>query len=147
MRLIIEQYVLGQIVAECEKYALDETGGKLLGVYDDSTIRVLYQIGPGPNARRTATSLFQDEEWQESEFRRIERKITNIDVIGSWHTHHVNGLKTLSSGDLATYNRHLTHKNWRPPFFLAILMTERLTPTQYSYRRFLLQKSSDMLEL
>ena len=53
-------------------------------------------IEPGPNARRTRTSFFQDGDHQTEVFRRIEAEDPSIEHLGNWHTHHVNGYPTLS---------------------------------------------------
>jgi hypothetical protein len=65
---------LEAIFDECDRYDVDETGGRIIGMYKkkgrDYQIDVLGIIGPGPNARRTPTSFFQDGEYQEHVFRR-----------------------------------------------------------------------------
>jgi hypothetical protein len=45
--------------------------------------------------------------------------------LGTWHTHHVNGLQTLSGGDLATYGRTVNHENHNTNFFYALLVTTK----------------------
>jgi integrative and conjugative element protein (TIGR02256 family) len=134
MKLIVQPNVLDEIFEECERHPTEETGGRLLGVYDTEICRVVMTLGPGPRASRTRTSFFQDGEWQENEFRRIEKKITNIEHLGNWHTHHPNGLEVLSQGDVDTYQRTLASSNWRLPFFLSILVQKRHGPKEYNWR-------------
>src|SRR5580704_631768 len=116
---------------ECDKYDLDETGGRIIGTYQKKgkhyEISVLGIIDPGPNARRSPTSFFQDGEYQERVFREVEREHPDLEHLGNWHTHHVNGLATLSSGDRATYQRIVNHDKHNTDFFYALLVV-RKTP-------------------
>jgi hypothetical protein len=86
---------------------------------------VLGVIGPGPQAQRSATSFFQDGDYQERVFRQIEEKHSNIEHLGNWHTHHVNGLGTLSQGDHATYHRIVNHDKHNTDFFYALLVVKK----------------------
>ena len=130
--------ILTGIFDECDRYDYEETGGRLLGFYTwDGPylhIDVKALIAAGPNARRTQTSFFQDGDYQERIFRAIERKHPRIEHLGNWHTHHVNGLQTLSQGDCDTYRRCVTSANHNTDFFYALLVT-RKTP-QSSYGRY-----------
>jgi hypothetical protein len=114
---------------ECDKYDLDETGGRIVGTYHkkgrEYHLDVLGVIDPGPNARRSPTSFFQDGEYQERVFREIEKDHPNLEHLGNWHTHHVNGLQTLSSGDRATYQRTVNHDKHNTDFFYALLVTRK----------------------
>ncbi|HVA65318.1 MAG TPA: hypothetical protein VNK24_00145 [Elusimicrobiota bacterium] len=129
MKIQIPRGALNSIFDECDKYDSEETGGRLVGFCAGDKksleIRVHDVIGPGPKARRTATSFFQDGEFQESEFRRIEASNPSIEHLGNWHTHHVNGLETLSDGDIATYGRTVNHSKHNTHFFYAILVTRK----------------------
>ena len=58
-------------------------------------------LEPGPNAQRSPTYFFQDGDHQEKLFRAIEASHPDIEHLGNWHTHHVNGYPTLSGGDKA----------------------------------------------
>src|SRR5579859_1975016 len=103
----IAKEALESIFDECDQFDSHETGGRLIGSYEQKegrySIRLLGVIGPGPNAERSATSFFQDGAYQEKIFRLIEESLPEIEHLGNWHTHHVNGLSSLSSGDKATY--------------------------------------------
>ena len=88
-------------------------------------LRATAVIEPGPNARRTSTSFFQDGDYQTEVFRRLEAKDPSIEHLGNWHTHHVNGYPTLSAGDLATYHRIVNHELHNTNFFYALLVTHR----------------------
>src|SRR6266481_5099560 len=139
---------LEAIFDECDRHDVDETGGRIIGMYEkkgrDYEIQVLGVIAPGPNARRSPTSFFQDGEYQERVFRELEKDHPNLEHLGNWHTHHVNGLQTLSGGDIETYYRTVNHPNHNTPFFYALLVTEkhktsnplrRYTIKHYMFRR------------
>ena len=96
-----------------------KTSGTLL-------VRAVGVIEPGPKARRTSTSFFQDGDYQTEIFRRLEAKDPSIEHLGNWHTHHVNGYPTLSAGDLATYRRIVNHEMHNTDFFYALLVTRRM---------------------
>jgi hypothetical protein len=122
---------LEAIFDECDRYNVDETGGRLIGTYhrDGKRYKIQVQgiIEPGPNARRSPTSFFQDGEYQETIFRSIEDNHPETEHLGNWHTHHVNGLNTLSDGDRTTYLTTVNHPNHNTDFFYALLVT-RKTP-------------------
>lgn len=129
VRVTIYEDVVNSIFDECDRYDIDETGGRLLGFYrfnnNKLEIEVCGDIGPGPKASRSQTSFFQDGEYQEIIFRKMEAQHPEIEHLGNWHTHHVNGLDTLSSGDKSTYTRVVNHKNHNTDFFYALLVTSR----------------------
>lgn len=129
VRVLIPVEVLHAIFDECDRHDSAETGGRVVGFFSGDKrsleIRVHAVIGPGPKARRTATSFFQDGEYQEKEFRKIEAGNPSIEHLGNWHSHHVNGLETLSSGDITTYGRTVNHANHNTHFFYAILVTRK----------------------
>lgn len=114
---------------ECDQYNVDETGGRIIGTYQRKgkqyEISVLGIIDPGPNARRSPTSFFQDGEYQERVFREVEKEHPDLEHLGNWHTHHVNGLATLSSGDRATYQRIVNHDKHNTDFFYALLVVRK----------------------
>src|SRR5260370_40320475 len=112
---------LDSIFDECDRFDVDETGGRIIGTYHKRgsryEIRVLGVLGPGPKARRSPTSFFQDGEYQEGLFRSMEEKYPEIEHLGNWHTHHVNGLATLSGGDKTTYQNTVNHDKHNTDFF------------------------------
>ena len=121
--------VLESVFQECDRHDRHETGGRVVGHFsmDSRTlaVRAAGVIDPGPNARRTSTSFFQDGDYQTEVFRRLEAKDPSIEHLGNWHTHHVNGYPTLSPGDLATYRRIVNHELHNTDFFYALLVTHR----------------------
>src|SRR5262245_14169366 len=108
-RVALPHAALTVVFDECDGFDHDETGGRVIGTYNVEgshlSINVTGIIESGPRARRSAVSFFQDGEHQERIFREIERHHPAIEHLGNWHTHHVNGLPTLSGGDIETYHR------------------------------------------
>jgi hypothetical protein len=129
VRLILPQAALTTIFDECDRFDQDETGGRIVGTFKELggklTLCVTGIIESGPQAHRTAVSFFQDGEHQERIFRQIERGHPEIEHLGNWHTHHVNGLPTLSGGDIDTYRRTVNHHNHNTSFFYALLVTAK----------------------
>lgn len=129
INLVIPRSAIEVVFDECDRYDADETGGRILGTYQESrnelAITVSGIIEPGPDTRRTGTFLKQDGAWQEQVFRQVEEREPSIEHLGNWHTHHVNGLRHLSGGDIETYRRTVEHKNHNTDFFYALLVIEK----------------------
>ena len=125
----IARDVLESVFEECDRHDREETGGRVVGHFtvDCGTlvVRAAGVIEPGPKARRTSTSFFQDGDYQTEVFRRLEAKDPSIEHLGNWHTHHVNGYPTLSAGDVATYRQIVNHELHNLDFFYALLVTNR----------------------
>ena len=129
IQLEITGQVLESVFDECDRYDQDETGGRVVGHYamenDTLVVRANGVISPGPKARRSRTSFFQDGEYQTKVFRQLEVQDPTIEHLGNWHTHHVNGYPTLSGGDIETYHRIVNHELHNLDFFYALLVTRR----------------------
>jgi len=125
----ISRGALESIFDECDQYDSHETGGRLIGTYRKDAshydINVSGVLGPGPLAQRSPTSFFQDGEYQERIFRELEEKHPEVEHLGNWHTHHVNGLATLSQGDHGTYRRTVNHDKHNTDFFYALLVVSK----------------------
>lgn len=145
--------ILDGILNECDRFENEETGGRLLGFYTwkgaELHIDVRAVIAAGPNAIRTRTSFFQDGEYQERIFRAVELRHRRIEHLGNWHTHHVNGLRCLSVGDVETYRRCVNSPNHNTDFFYALLVTHRdAGPARYGIRHFIfVRHSGDFVEV
>jgi hypothetical protein len=150
----IPPLIITGIFNECDRYPREETGGRLLGFYTwaktDLNISVKAWIAAGPNARRSSTSLFQDGDYQERIFRAVKQKHREINHLGNWHTHHSNGLRTLSTGDCETYRKCVNSPNHNTDFFYALLVTHA-TPMErfrYAIRHFIfVRHSSEFVEV
>ena len=148
VRISMPKAALITVFDECDGFDQDETGGRVIGTFEEQrgklAIHVSGIIEAGPQARRSAVSFFQDGEYQEQIFRKIEDRHREIEHLGNWHTHHVNGLQHLSDGDLETYFRTVNHRSHNAPFFYALLVTAkhrssdplgRYTVKHYVFRR------------
>ncbi len=153
VKISICKDVLEAIFDECDTNDIDETGGRIVGYYHQSgnklNIKVCGLIGPGHNARRSPTSFFQDGAYQEAVFRKIEAEHPEIEHLGNWHTHHVNGLDTLSSGDVETYERIVNHEKHNTDFFYALLVVAKgrtfYNRERYLVKHFLLKRGESLV--
>ncbi len=129
VQLIIPRSAIEAVFDECDRYDADETGGRLLGTFveDKGSLRITVSgvIEPGPRTQRSAVYLKQDGNYQEQVFRQVEEKIPSVEHLGNWHTHHMNGLRHLSDGDLSTYRRTVEHAKHNTDFFYALLVIEK----------------------
>lgn len=145
----IPRAALEAIFDECDRYNADETGGRLLGTYRGKgshyDLKVSGVIGPGPKARRSCTSFFQDGEYQEQVFRAIEARHPDVEHLGNWHTHHVNGYPTLSGGDITTYRNIVNHRNHNTDFFYALLVVHKNAGSgpRYDVKHFFFRRGDD----
>ena len=125
----IAKGALESIFDDCDKFNLDETGGRILGTYhhngDHYDVKVLGVLEAGPNAERSPVYFLQDGDYQEKLFRAIEEAYPEIEHLGNWHTHHVNGLQTLSGGDKTTYTKTVNHSKHNTDFFYALLVVKK----------------------
>lgn len=128
VEIAMNRHVPGFMCRELSRYPECEEGGKYIGFIDkdrEKTRIIIMDFLPGgPNAKRTRVEFFPDGEFQEKLFRQAERLNEAIEHLGSWHSHHCNGLRTLSGGDIEGYFRTLNKRSYRPDFFLASLVTE-----------------------
>jgi len=110
-----------------------EEGGKLLGYQqhasthiDNSNARVELTIedyiDSGPNLGHSEVHIMPDGDYQEKLFRVIERLEPRIDHVGTWHSHHSNGLETLSKGDIDGYFESVNSPNYNLDYFVAYLV-------------------------
>jgi len=138
------------VFEDCDQFDQDETGGRVLGTYqlegEKLHLDIQALIDSGPRARRSAVSFFQDGDYQERVFRQLESKHPDIEHLGNWHTHHMNGLQNLSSGDLQTYHRIVNHQQHNTPFFYALLVTTKHPSARdplgrYSIKHYLFQRN------
>ena len=148
----IPAQALGSIFDDCDRYDHDETGGRIIGVFRNSPggpleIKVAGVIEAGPRARRSSSSFFQDGDYQAEVFRRIETSHPDIEHLGNWHTHHVNGFPTLSAGDIETYKRIVNHEEHNHNFFYALLVVARLASqrslSRYRIRHYILYRGDN----
>ncbi len=147
----IARGALEAVFDECDRYDVDETGGRLLGTYRHDQgrydIEVKGVLEPGPNAQRTSTYFLQDGDHQEKLFRAIEASHPEIEHLGNWHTHHVNGYPTLSGGDKQTYFKTVNHENHNTDFFYALLVVTKNGGgnPRYAVKHFIFRRGDDTI--
>ncbi len=104
-----------------------EEGGKLLGrLRNDGRnllINVESYIDSGPGVSHSASHLLPNGEYQERAFHLVEAFDSEIEHLGSWHSHHCNGLSKLSDGDVSGYIRNVNNPQYNLNYFFVILIT------------------------
>ncbi|HXR46686.1 MAG TPA: hypothetical protein VN784_04535 [Candidatus Limnocylindrales bacterium] len=151
VHIILPKAALSLVFDECDRFDHDETGGRIIGTFNENrgqlNLQVAGIIEPGPKAERSPVMLFQDGEYQERVFRKVEQEHPQIEHLGTWHTHHVNGLQTLSGGDITTYRKTVNHSNQNTPFFYALLVVRKdktKDPLQrYAIKHFIFRRHHD----
>lgn len=151
IRIVMPKLAMTTVFDECDHFTEDETGGRVIGTYREDgsglTIKVDGIIEPGPSAKRSAVSFFQDGAYQEGVFRKVEEGHPEIEHLGNWHTHHVNGYPQLSGGDIATYTRTVNHPSHNPDFFYALLVTAKNKRAKgldrYTFRHYVFRRGVD----
>lgn len=151
IHIVLPKAAMTAIFDDCDGFDHDETGGRVIGRFKENngqlTLQVTGVIEAGPQAERSRVSFFQDGEYQEKIFRKIERQHPEIEHLGNWHTHHVNGLQTLSSGDLTTYTRIVNHPSQNTPFFYAMLVVAKHTTNdplkRYTLKHYIFRPNDD----
>lgn len=151
VRLIMPKAALQAIFDDCDGFDQDETGGRVIGTFEEHAGKLALQItgiiDAGPQARRSAVSFFQDGAHQERVFRQIESSHPEIEHLGNWHTHHVNGLQTLSGGDIETYHRNVNHRSHNTSFFYALLVTAKHRTSdplrRYSIKHYIFRRGDE----
>ena len=136
--VIIPRQVADRFTAEIRGNPRVEVGGKYLGhirgngryrtlakrqeaLRSGLTFEVTDYLEDGPDAERTGTFHRGDAEWQTQEFRRREQQDPELEQLGSWHSHHPNGLGTLSAGDIRGYKATVNDRGHNHDFFFVSL--------------------------
>jgi len=130
--IVFDRHIFDYILHELQRYPTSEEGGKYVGYVEvakqsgskDRDYRVIVTdfLPGGPRATRTAVEFLPDGEFQERLFRAAERKDKDIEHVGTWHSHHCNGLNRLSSGDIEGYFKTVNKAAYRPDVFVASLV-------------------------
>ena len=132
--IIFDRHIFDYILYELERYPSSEEGGKYIGYIEvaspsltkDRDYRVVITdfLPGGPHAVRTAVEFLPDGEFQERLFREAEKKDKRIEHVGTWHSHHCNGLNRLSGGDIEGYFKTVNKAAYRPDVFVASLVKQ-----------------------
>lgn len=136
--VFVPRAVTDQFTAEIVANPRVEVGGKYLGFIRGgpgryralgdrrdaiSALRfeVTGYLDDGPRAERQGGFHRGDADWQTREFRKLERKYPDLEQLGSWHSHHPNGLRELSGGDVKGYVATVNDVNHNHDFFFVSL--------------------------
>jgi hypothetical protein len=136
--VLFDRRIFDYMLQELSKNLSVEEGGKYVGYLLKPGDPLWERIGSraaqaivivdflpsGPNAVRTAVELMPDGPYQEALFREIEQRDSAIEHVGTWHSHHCNGLRTLSDGDVKGYRRTVNKAAYRPDFLVASLVKD-----------------------
>lgn len=117
MKVWLSRDVQRDIEAECSRYDDLETGGVLLGYWNDTfDVPVIAEVvGPGPQAVHRSRSFVPDSEFHELEIDRHYRASNGVlTYLGDWHSH-PKGNADLSKKDIATLARIAAFPSARVP--------------------------------
>ncbi|MHA1401351.1 MAG: hypothetical protein ACTSQE_13465 [Candidatus Heimdallarchaeaceae archaeon] len=114
----------------------NEIGGKLVGYLshlrkEDTKnkkslkIKIVSYIPPGIKTTRTPSLLLSDAEFQKICFEEVFKLDPNLEHLGSWHSHHSNGLSMLSKTDIEGYFYNVNDEKHNNDFFLTPLAVSR----------------------
>jgi len=139
--VIIPCQVADRFTAEIQAHPCIEVGGKYLGFIRGASrcqslverqnelskliLEVTDYLDDGPNAERTGGFHMGDADWQTREFRKLEQQNPNLEQLGSWHSHHPNGMGTLSRGDIDGYMATVNDRGHNHDFFFVSLGVDR----------------------
>lgn len=137
IEVLFDQCVFSYMVDELRKFPDLEEGGKYIGYLFEpgdprlekwgvnrraQAIVITDFLPSGPNATRSAVELRPDGDFQEMLFRQAEQVDHAIEHVGTWHSHHCNGLEELSRGDVEGYFRTVNKDCYRLDYFVASLV-------------------------
>ncbi|MEU4095701.1 hypothetical protein [Streptomyces sp. NPDC026673] len=115
--LAIHQDVLDRAREEIRAHPHVEVGGKFVGLVEGDfrsldrdwdrqlarlRVTVLAYLDAGPGKDRSAVHHHSDTDYQYELFQELLRDRPDLQFLGIWHSHHPNGLRTLSPGDERT---------------------------------------------
>lgn len=129
-KIVFNRHVFDFMLRELHRYPNSEEGGKYIGYVHASdgdhpakhVITITDFLPGGPRAKRTAVEFLPDGDFQENLFRQAETRDSKVEHLGTWHSHHCNGLGQLSNGDIAGYFRTIQKAAYRPDVFVASLV-------------------------
>jgi hypothetical protein len=131
IRVRFDAKVFDYILCELQHHPGVEEGGKYIGFIDADSqqsgmceLRIIDFFPGGPRATRTAVEFLPDGDFQDNLFRKAERRDQAIEHLGTWHSHHCNGLRELSGGDIHGYFLTVNKAAYRPLVFIASLVKE-----------------------
>lgn len=143
-QIVIHPDVIERSRAEIAANPRVEVGGKLIGYLiesssheqgfwlgkrrgassDRATLLVLGSLPSGPRTERSPVELVPDGTFQAALFQDLVAQDRDIEHLGTWHSHHPNGLRQFSSGDRQHYQSLVRDPNYNLDLYLAMLAVE-----------------------
>ena len=133
--ILFDRRIFEYILLELMRFPNAEDGGKYIGhvlaagdtrwgIGNPQAYRIVVEdfLPGGAKAKRTQVEFLPDGHYQDSLFRQAEQRDPSIEHVGTWHSHHCNGLDTLSGGDIKGYFATIKKPAYRLDFFIASLV-------------------------
>jgi integrative and conjugative element protein (TIGR02256 family) len=133
------------MITEIRKDTSTETGGLLLGEYDGNvSAHVLVATGPGPNARKTKSTVDFDTRFLQAEQDRLMEESPHLRFLGDWH-YHPKGNGKPSRKDICVLGRLTYDRDYQLGSLATILI---LYPGRFlNVRAFRLKKLGRTIEI
>jgi integrative and conjugative element protein (TIGR02256 family) len=113
-----------------------ETGGLLMGHWQDGTALITHVIGPGPHADHKVDAFTPDRDWQYGEIDKLfSASRGSIEYLGDWHTH-PEGISFPSETDIVLLKSIASSPESRCPRPLMCILSSQ-TNKSWSERTFL----------
>ncbi len=139
IQLCVARDVVEAMDAEVRVHPHIEVGGKYVGFveaprgqprFEDGdlggmAIRVVASLDSGPRAVRTATYHLPDGPYQAALFEYLLGFDPALEHLGTWHSHHPNGLAHLSSGDIRGNSLDVNDRRYNLDVFVASLVVDQ----------------------
>ncbi|WP_066361826.1 hypothetical protein [Herbidospora mongoliensis] len=139
LRLELHGDVVAQALNEIRANPHIEVGGKFVGFVEggfaaDSAqwredlaelrVTVVAYLDAGPGKDRTAVHHLSDTDYQFRLFQEVAGDFPDLHFLGIWHSHHPNGLDTLSQGDEQTGTVTVNNPGHDHDFLLSSLAVD-----------------------
>lgn len=105
-----------------------EEGGKLIGFIthdenDNYSYNVISYLDSGVLVDNSSIHIIPSGKYQRNLYNLITSEVDySYEHMGTWHSHHCNGLNTLSKGDIDGYYDIVNREEYTPLYFIAILL-------------------------
>ncbi|WP_157521875.1 hypothetical protein [Herbidospora cretacea] len=139
LRLELHEDVVARALDEIRANPGIEVGGKFVGFVEggfsagserwrddlaELRVIVVAYLDAGPGKDRTAVHHLSDTDYQFRLFQEVARDVPDLHFLGIWHSHHPNGLDTLSQGDERTGAVTVNNPGHEHDFLLSSLAVD-----------------------
>jgi len=137
--LHLQANVVRQALDDIHRHPDIEVGGKFIGYVDggfqaaardwrrqldDLQVHVVAYLDAGPQKQRSAVQHLSDTDYQFRLYQEVIRDHPDVTFLGLWHSHHPNGLSTLSHGDEQTGTVTVNNPGHELDFLLSSLAVD-----------------------